>query len=449
MFKKILIVAIFFAVIATTNCFAYSDVNTDNEYYTQIHELSDSGIINGYEDGSFKPANKITRSEFSKIFCVALNINECTGKSFYDIENNFWAKEYIDALSSAGIINGFEDESFRPEDNILIKDAVKMVVCAKGLERIAEKNGGYPHGYIKTATTYQLLENIAADTNAELTREQAAVLLYNARRASFYFLSERVYGDYYNGYLHIGSYPESWQGVANDSERFDIKPNVFRKTFPYELKVTTDGINYHTTIKSDSGISYELFDLPADKPYIDSYHFDLETGSFVALDNNANIIAYSYDLKLWHDGKPTIEKAASDYPEPKLENIPLDSSKDKIIAYRPGYDPVIAMEISEINYADQTYYTDTYITHISRSICISRDRKTWTTVILPDNVLYATSIYLNLDYNSFVVSCEVPLTDDDKKYVGELEKEAAAEGKIYNIPMSKTENYMIPFEDIV
>ena len=45
----------------------FSDVNQDNRYYSAIDALVNSGVINGYEDGTFKPDNTITRAEFATI----------------------------------------------------------------------------------------------------------------------------------------------------------------------------------------------------------------------------------------------------------------------------------------------------------------------------------------------------------------------------------------------
>lgn len=446
MIKKTLVFSTLLICVLGINALAYEDINSDYEFYTQITVLSDEGIIDGYDDGSFKPDNPISRSEFAKMFCNALNITETTGLQFYDVPENHWAKSYIDALSSSNIIDGYDDGSFRPDEKILVKDAIKMLVCAKGLEQIAIDAGGYPHGYVKTASTYKLTENISFDINSDLTRAQAAVLLYNGKEMDFYILNDRVYGDYYNGYLHIGTYPQSWQGVPNDSEVFDVKPNVFRMSFPREVKITTNGIDYYTTIIED-GDHLSYLDLPNDKEYITNYSFDSVSGSFIAIDD-LQTIAYSYDLKTWNDGTPPVLYDNIKTSAPEMSNLPLSSDSDKLISYNPDQTAIAVMEINDTIHADETYYAADYITHVCRNTYISKDGTSWTYVILPSNALYATGVYLNADGKSFVISCEVPLTENEKEYVDELEKEALSQGKIYDKPVSKTENYMIPFDEI-
>lgn len=446
MIKKLFALTALVATIGSVNVFAFDDVSTDYSYYKQINTLTEKGIIDGYDDNTFRPQNLITRGEFAKIFCSALNITECTGKAFPDVPSDSWMMRYVDALCSSGIIDGFEDGTFRPNENIRFKDAVKMVVCAQGFNEKAENRGGYPHGYMVVASAHGYTSDISADNEQELTREQAAVLLYNAAmNIPLYQLERRVYGDYYNGYVHVGDYPQVWQGIPNDRGLYDVKSNVFRKALPYEVKYTTDGTTYHTTIKSDE-TTYEWYDLPEDKPYIKNYSFDLVTGAFTALGEDLDIIAYSYDLDTWYDGVPKEINKTDKMPE--IKNLPFDSEKEKVIIKSPDSDVVMIMEISDVIYADPTYYTVNYVTRIAYRIYVSRDMTNWTQVLLPDNALYATDIYPNADNKSFVVSCEVQLNDEDKQYVAELEKEAAEVGKIYDKPVSKTENYMIPFDSI-
>ena len=71
----------------------FSDLDSVPWASDAIIELSDKGIINGYEDGSFKPAFNVTRAEFATLLCLAFDADASTDDSFYNI--NHWAKEYI------------------------------------------------------------------------------------------------------------------------------------------------------------------------------------------------------------------------------------------------------------------------------------------------------------------------------------------------------------------
>ena len=82
-----------------------------------ILTLVDEGIIAGYPDGTFKPEDSVTRAEFSKMVARAFAVRAAGEPTFSDIKDN-WAKAYIAALSEAGIVSGFPDGTFRPSKDI-------------------------------------------------------------------------------------------------------------------------------------------------------------------------------------------------------------------------------------------------------------------------------------------------------------------------------------------
>jgi hypothetical protein len=93
-----------------------------------IHVFSKLGVVNGYEDGTFKPDAPITRGEFAAIVAKTFNIGtgELKAAQFNDI-NESWAKGAILALASNGIINGYEDGTFHPEANITRAEMIAMI----------------------------------------------------------------------------------------------------------------------------------------------------------------------------------------------------------------------------------------------------------------------------------------------------------------------------------
>ena len=82
-----------------------------------ILALVDEGIIAGYPDGTFKPEDPVTRAEFSKMVARAFAVRAAGKPTFSDIKDN-WAKAYIAALTEAGIVSGFPDGTFRPSKDI-------------------------------------------------------------------------------------------------------------------------------------------------------------------------------------------------------------------------------------------------------------------------------------------------------------------------------------------
>lgn len=89
-----------------------------------INALTSAGIINGREKGKFAPYGNITRAEFSKICALALNITAKNndGIPFKDVASEHWSYEYIRALYQNGFIQGVSPDSFNPEAEITRQD---------------------------------------------------------------------------------------------------------------------------------------------------------------------------------------------------------------------------------------------------------------------------------------------------------------------------------------
>ena len=166
---------------------AFTDVTSATPNSEAILTLTKLGVINGYanEDNttySFKPEGDITRGEFAKIITVALGAqNEAAASTieFSDIEGH-WAKPYVLIAASRGIVNGFEDGTFKPDENVTYEQAVKMIVCAAGYESIAQSLGGWPNGYMMQAINLKLTDNaVTADQTGKASRGIVAQLMFN------------------------------------------------------------------------------------------------------------------------------------------------------------------------------------------------------------------------------------------------------------------------------
>lgn len=97
----------------------FSDVSSSDWYYGAVQMCAKAGIVSGYPDGSFKPNQAVTRAEFFKMVAMlysdTLN-TPITGKIFNDI-NGHWAEKYINLLQKLGIVKG-DNGSARPNDNL-------------------------------------------------------------------------------------------------------------------------------------------------------------------------------------------------------------------------------------------------------------------------------------------------------------------------------------------
>ncbi|NMB40528.1 MAG: S-layer homology domain-containing protein, partial [Firmicutes bacterium] len=91
-----------------------------------IQELVGEGIIAGYPDGTFRPNNKITRAEFATLIVKAFHLKAGPGKVFVDTAEH-WAKDDIKTANHHGIIKGYSDNHFGPDDPITREQMATMI----------------------------------------------------------------------------------------------------------------------------------------------------------------------------------------------------------------------------------------------------------------------------------------------------------------------------------
>ena len=165
-------------VLAVLLCFSLVSVNATEE----VKVLTDLGIITGYEDGTFKPNQIITRAEMAKLLaCVAGADGSMVDEVFSDVPATHWANGYINYGYTMGAIAGRGDGTFDPEGKVTFNEATKMIVSLLGYDIVAAAKGGYPKGYLYVADNMlKLTKGIAARDGS---RQTVATLLYNALEA--------------------------------------------------------------------------------------------------------------------------------------------------------------------------------------------------------------------------------------------------------------------------
>ncbi|WP_096550707.1 S-layer homology domain-containing protein [Ureibacillus thermosphaericus] len=122
---------------------SFSDLTPDSPHYTNVMKLVERGVISGYPDGTFKPNNSISRAHAAKIIAKALGLDtqNVTNPGFKDIPTNYPYYKEIAALANAGIINGFPDGTFKPDGTLTRGQMAKII--ARAFELKAE-NGAAP-----------------------------------------------------------------------------------------------------------------------------------------------------------------------------------------------------------------------------------------------------------------------------------------------------------------
>ena len=155
-----------------------------------VKTLAEENIINGFEDGSYRPENQVTRAEFAKMIVLALQLEQSGDTAFADVSQSDWHYSYVSAAHTAGLIQGYAGV-FRPDD------AITREECAVILYRALEHNGITLSGtcsftdendiadWAKTAVLALGAEGLLQgfdnrfQPQEETTRAEAAGMIYN------------------------------------------------------------------------------------------------------------------------------------------------------------------------------------------------------------------------------------------------------------------------------
>ena len=113
----------------------YTDVSRSDWFNNAISTLSNAGIVTGYADGTFRPDQPITRGEMAKIIANFAKLGGAT-KSFTDLSGH-WAKTYVELAAGNGWIEGYPDGTFGPDKKITRAETVTMI--NRVLDRVPAK----------------------------------------------------------------------------------------------------------------------------------------------------------------------------------------------------------------------------------------------------------------------------------------------------------------------
>ncbi|WP_141506494.1 S-layer homology domain-containing protein [Paenibacillus luteus] len=186
--KKIAAFVLAAALVLPTSLTAFAATPTDvvgKPIQSAVEELTALGIIGGYEDGTFKPDNEITRAELAKIIVIASGngaaaITLQTVKSaFTDVKSNEWYTGYINAAQAKGYIQGYNGK-FRPSDNVKNEEVIAVLVRALGYQE-NKLTGAWPYNYLIAAQSDEtnIVGNVTVVAGKNATRGDVAQLSSN------------------------------------------------------------------------------------------------------------------------------------------------------------------------------------------------------------------------------------------------------------------------------
>jgi len=159
----------------------FSDVSDDAAFWVYAKLLNTLGILSGDGDGTLRPYDNITRAEFAKLAVCVLDkqgetVSTSGASSYKDVAPDHWAVKYINYVSKNGIILGYPDGSFHPEENISFAQAVTVTLRMLGYT--GDDIGDFwPDNYIQKAQALGLTDSLDYGYDTPITRGDCAILL--------------------------------------------------------------------------------------------------------------------------------------------------------------------------------------------------------------------------------------------------------------------------------
>ena len=157
-------------------------VGTD--YEDAVNALTELGVIAGYKDGSFRPENVVTRAEAATFVIKAMGLEDyAVGKSAFADMAGHWADPYVAYAASLGFVKGNTDGTFAPNAPVTSDQMITMLVQALGY-KAEYLVGGYPGAFVNQAKALGMLDNVKAGSEG-CSRGDVAQLIYNTLDVPF------------------------------------------------------------------------------------------------------------------------------------------------------------------------------------------------------------------------------------------------------------------------
>ena len=275
---KVIVTAIISFVMVTLGTLSFAATTfSDIEGHwakTVVEEMAVKGVLNGFEDGTFRPDESVTREQFAKILVETLKIaGNTTNIKFVDIEEDRWSKDYI--YRASRYLTGYENNGkyfFRPTEASVREDVAVAVVQAEGLQNekpdytLLNKfsdSGEISEGikkYVAIAVKNEIMRGKEGrfDPQGNLTRAEVSQLMYNV-------FQKIAIGELES--FSIGDVNGDGKITKEDAlllQNYSIFPEDYANEIPYEIRKNADK---YLDLDQDGNI--DVVDVTILKAYVD------------------------------------------------------------------------------------------------------------------------------------------------------------------------------------
>lgn len=170
----------------------YNDVPMAHPAFTAIEQLSNNGIMSGYNDGSFRPEGPMTRGQMAKVLTMSLRWNPIKPPEgrFTDVPTDSWMFGYVEAAAARGAMKGYPDGTFKPNADLARAEAIRSIVTGAGwklstnpTQTFTDVPKSHPDfAYVQTALEHGVIAPASSgkfNPQATATRADISIMVFN------------------------------------------------------------------------------------------------------------------------------------------------------------------------------------------------------------------------------------------------------------------------------
>lgn len=230
-----------FVLPATALAQSFPDVPENSRFFGAVSYLFNEGVVSGYPDGTFKPDQTINRAEALKIVMLATGdeTGDVPPEEFPDVPSSEWFYDFVQVAVTRGIVEGYDDGTFKPGNNINVAESMKIIFLAFGAD-VGQPPGADPYpdvdqlawysAYAQYAKNRQLVwpqDDGKLHAGRDITRGEFADIIYRYMYAEENNLEKFPLSTDWQTYVspdgYSVKYPFGWQRINADGQ------NIFWK----------------------------------------------------------------------------------------------------------------------------------------------------------------------------------------------------------------------------
>lgn len=173
----------------------FTDIPENSAGFEGIEYLRNGNVLTGYEDGSFKPNNRLNRAEFAKLIanpfilnnssvtqCIQSNMDDEDRTVFFpDVDRDAWYASSVCVVKTSKIVDGYPDGEYKPNRTINVAEAMKMLAGTFAFQTKTEPTDSWFMPYARALAERNAIPTSIVNFSEPITRGEMAEILYRLK----------------------------------------------------------------------------------------------------------------------------------------------------------------------------------------------------------------------------------------------------------------------------